>query len=96
MGTGSTEIVLWWSREIWARTGGTGSTCSTDSVEHPFAYVHPEFLAAPAAAVAAAAPAAAVAAAAPVAAVQPANDGQPGLQVFDLDYFRSFRSFTRV
>ena len=27
---------------------------------------------------------------------QPANDGQPGPQVFDLDYFRSFRPFTRV
>ena len=54
--------------------------------------------AAPTAAVAAAAPAAAVAAAAPfaavAAAVQPANDGQPAPQVFDLDYFRAFRPFT--
>ena len=71
MGTGSTEEAPW-SSIIWASCGGTGSTCSTDSVEHPFAYVHPEPPAAPVAAVAAAAPAAAVAAAAPVAAMAPA------------------------
>ena len=53
-----------------------------------------------AAAVATADPTAAVALAAPApfaavaVAVQPANDGQPAPQVFDLDYFRAFRPFT--